>query len=186
MSIDYIKNDYMIAEYESNPRGKCLACAKRVVQLLKQLNIPYRVIGLLTWTGLSSREPANHYAVVASINGQAIIIDPTAGQFSGWHPFYGNMDDWITGFGLYLPHKLIKGCEYTSTLEAECDLGSFFIGSPLDFNGVILQDTMWHRKIMKNPARFNTLVQKQTQALSMVPLRDLRRRSRWNCFKGNQ
>ncbi|MFP1451494.1 hypothetical protein ACLB1N_00170 [Escherichia coli] len=65
-----------------NPHGKCLICAKRVVEILTQHRCyPYRVIGLLTWTGLSNLTPANHYAVVASLRGQAIIINPTAGQF---------------------------------------------------------------------------------------------------------
>ena len=54
MVINYIINDYKIQEYSRNPHGKCLICAKRVVEILTQLRIPYRVIGLLTWTGLSN------------------------------------------------------------------------------------------------------------------------------------
>lgn len=184
MTIDYIVNDYKIVKYSSNPRGKCLVCARRVVQLLAQRNIPYHVIGLLTWTGLSNLTPANHYAVVASINGQAIIIDPTAGQFSGWEPFYGAIDDWISCFGLYLPHRLIKGRTFTTVSAAECVLGALIMGSPVDFNGIVLQNTLWHKKIMKNPENFAAQVQKQIQASSFVPLRDLRR-AQWNCFKNS-
>lgn len=183
MIIDYIANDYRIADYESKPHGKCLVCAIRVVELLTQCKIPYRVIGLLTWSGISNLTPANHYAVVASINGQAIIIDPTAGQFSGWKPFYGAIDDWITGFNLYLPRRLIKGREFTTIHEAESTLGSLIMGSPVDFNGIVLQDTMWHRKIMKNPAHFSALEQKKIQAQSFVPLRELKRSAQLNCFK---
>lgn len=185
MVIDYIVSDYKIADYSLDPYGKCLACAKRVVELLTQRNIPYRVIGLLTWTGLSNLTPANHYAVVASMRGQAIIIDPTAGQFSGWRPFYGTIDDWIVGFSQYLPHQLIKGREFISVSEAESCLGSLIMGSPVDFNGIVLQNTIWHSKIMKNPARFAAQEQKQIQASSFVPLRELKRRPRWNCFKNS-
>lgn len=185
MVIDYIVSDYKIADYSRDPNGKCLICAKRVVELLTQRNIPYRVIGLLTWTGLSNLTPANHYAVVASIRGQAIIIDPTAGQFSGWRPFYGTIDDWIVGFSQYLPHRLIKGREFISVSEAESCLGSLIMGSPVDFNGIVLQNTIWHSKIMKNPAHFAAQEQKQIQVSSFVPLRELKRRPRWNCFKNS-
>jgi hypothetical protein len=183
--IDYIVSDYKIAEYSREPYGKCLVCAKRVVELLTQRNIPYRVIGLLTWSGLSNVTPANHYAVVANIGGQAIIIDPTAGQFSGCRPFYGTIDDWIAGFSQYLPHRLIKGREFISVSEAESCLASLIMGSPVDFNGIVLQNTIWHSKIMKNPVHFAAQEQKQIQASSFVPLRELKRRPRWNCFKNS-
>lgn len=183
MDIDYIVNDYKIADYSRDPYGKCLVCAKRVVYLLAQRNISYRVIGLLTWSGLSNLIPANHYAVVANIRGQAIILDPTAGQFSGWRPFYGTIDDWTAGFSQYLPHRLIKGREFISVSEAECCVGSLIMGSPVDFIGVVIQDTLWHRKIMKNRAHFAAQEQKQIQASSFSPLRELKRRLRWNYFK---
>lgn len=183
MSVDYIVNDYRIREYTDNPRGKCLVCAKRVVELLAQRNIPYRVIGLLSWYGLSDLTPANHYAVVASINCQAIIIDPTAGQFPAWQPFYGNIDDWITGLSLYLPHRLIKGREFVNVTEAETILGSLIMGSPLDFNGNVLQNTGWHSKIMKNPAHFSAQEQKQIQASTFFHLRRLKIKSRWNFLR---
>ncbi|MFQ6247296.1 hypothetical protein ACLMPP_22935 [Yersinia enterocolitica] len=185
MVIDYIVRDHKIADYSRDPYGKCLVCAKRVVELLTQRNIPYRVIGLLIWSGLSNLTPANHYAVVASIGGQAIIIDPTAGQFSGWRPFYGTIDDWIAGFSQYLPRRLIKGREFISVSEAVSCLGSLIMGSPVDFNGIVLQNTIWHRKIMKNPVHFAAQEQKQIQASSFVPLRELKRRPLWNCFKNS-
>nr|WP_272903111.1 hypothetical protein [Xenorhabdus sp. Sc-CR9] len=183
VSIDFIVNDYLIVDYSHNPHGKCLVCAKRVVELLIQRNIPYRVIGLLRWTGLDDKTPANHYAVVASINGQAIIIDPTAGQFSGWKSFYGSIDDWIEGFEQYLSPQLIKGREFITINEAEATLGSLIMGSPVDFNGIALRNTDWHDRIIKNPVLFAALEQKQIQAAAFVPLRDLKSRTRWNCFK---
>ncbi|WP_177216213.1 hypothetical protein [Xenorhabdus koppenhoeferi] len=183
MAIDFIVDDYLIVDYSRNPHGKCLVCTKRIVELLIQRNIPYRVIGLLRWSGLSDKTPANHYAVVVSINGQAIIIDPTAGQFSGWKPFYGSIDDWIEGFKRYLSPRLIKGREFITISEAEATLGSLIIGSPVDFNGIVLQNTEWHDRIIKNPVLFATQEQKQIQASAFVPLCDLKSRTRWNCFK---
>ena len=175
----------MITNYEHNPFGKCLVCAKRVVELLRQRNISYRVIGLLAWSGLSNLTPENHYAVVANIDGQAIIIDPTAGQFLGWQPFYGAIDDWITGFGLYLPHRLIKGREFITVSEAEFSLGCFIVGSPVDFKGIVLHNTMWYERMMKNPALFAALEQKKINASTFVPLNALKKRTRWNCFRMN-
>lgn len=93
--IQSVKNDSAIIKLIRDPSGSCKECAIRVSQILNQHQVPYRVIALLMWSGLSDRMPANHSAIVASIDGQAIIIDPSAGQFFG-EGFYGHFDDWIS------------------------------------------------------------------------------------------
>lgn len=183
MNIDYIMRDYKIIEYSNVPSGKCLVCARRVVELLTKRNIRYRVIGLLTWFGLSDLTPANHYAIVAGINGKTIIIDPTAGQFAGWAPFYGTMDDWITGLGLFLPRRLIKGRKFITVSEAEIAMYSLIMGSPVDFNGIVIQDTLWHKKIMKNPSIFAAQEEKQIKASSFIPLRNIKKRNTMKLLK---
>lgn len=182
MILRFIQDDYRVIEYSTKPYGSCLACAERVVEILSKRNIPYRVIGLLTWSGISNRTPANHYAVVAYIDLHPVIIDPTAGQFSGWQPFYGSMDDWIAGLSRYLPYRLIKGCEFATLYEASSVLGSLFFASPVDFSGVVLQDTLWHKKIINNLDGFSALEERQINGGRFNSLRHLRL-SKWSFFR---
>ncbi len=168
--IDEVKNDPTISKLANVP-DSCHECAIRVSQILNLHRVPYRVIALLMWAGLSDRIPSNHYAIVASIDGQAIIIDPSAGQFLPvGNGFYGRFDDWIMLFGRCVPRRLIKAREFISVREASISMGSNFFGGPMDCDGIVVQRTLWYDRIMKNQAAYLEQTQRQGNASSAILL----------------
>ena len=184
--IENIKNNRAIAELIKLP-DSCHECAIQVSQILKQHHVPYRVIALLMWTGLSSRIPANHYAIVASIDGQAIIIDPSSGE-----GFFGHFDDWIMRFDMCVPRPLIKAREFFSVSDASICMGSAFFGGPMDCDGIVVQRTLWYDRIMKNPAAYAEQEVKAAHANSTIllsrraaPSSFLQRFSFLTCFRRN-
>lgn len=168
--IDEVKNDGAIAKWVNVP-DSCHECAIRVSQILNLHRVPYRVIALLMWAGLSDRIPSNHYAIVASIDGQAIIIDPSAGQFLPvGKGYYGHFEDWIMLFDMCVPRRLIKAREFISVREASISMGSNFFGGPMDCYGIVVQRTLWYDRIMKNQAAYLDQKQRQENANSAILL----------------
>lgn len=167
--IQSVKNDSAIIKLIRDPSGGCKECAIRVSQILSQYQVPYRVIALLMWSGVSDRMPANHYAIVASIDGQAIIIDPSVGQFFG-EGFYGHFDDWIMHFNMCVPRRVIKARECINVREASISMGSTFSGGPMACDGVVVQRTLWYDRIIKNQAAYAEQEQRQEHANSSILL----------------
>ena len=167
--IQDVKNDSAIIELIKHPSGSCRECAIRVSQILNQHQVPHRVIALLMWSGLSDRMPANHYAIVANIDGQATMIDPSAGQFFG-EGFYGHFDDWIMRFDMCVPRRLIKAREFLNVREASINMGSTFFGGPMDSDGVVVQRTLWYDRIIKNQAAYAEQEQRQEYANNSILL----------------
>ncbi|PXX50352.1 Dermonecrotoxin of the Papain-like fold [Pseudomonas sp. LAMO17WK12:I10] len=161
--IDDIVNDSSVASYSKKPRNMCLACAQRVTEILDKRNVTYQVMGILTWSGINDTRPANHYAVVASIDEQKFIIDPTAGQFGNSQAFYGGLDQWSTQLKENLPHRLIKVREFRTLSQATAKIGTIW-ADPMDFEGSILQDTSWHQRILKNSVAFRAQQQRDIRA----------------------
>lgn len=116
--------------------------------------IPYRVIGVFFWQGVSDTMPENHFAVVANIDGKGIVIDPTAGQFPGWSAFYGDVNMWFDQLNHYSPNKAIKAREFSTVRDAYLNVGSLFWGAPLSFQGIVLQSPTWHDRMIKNKSSF--------------------------------
>ncbi|MFI8384941.1 hypothetical protein [Pseudomonas sp. NPDC079086] len=150
-------------------REKQLKKSGLIQTFLNQHQVTHRVIALLMWSGLSDRVPANHYAIVASIGGQAIIIDPSAGQFFG-EGFYGHFDDWMMRFDMCVPRRLIKAREFLNVREASINMGSSFFGGPMASDGVVVQRTLWYDRIIKNQAAYAEQEQRQEHANNSILL----------------
>lgn len=154
--INAIRQDREVLHYETDQNLKCKECTTHITRLLRRRHCRHRVIGLLIWRGLSDTLPGNHYAVVAETSEGPIIIDPTFGQFSGDGPFYGRYDEWVSALRRALPNRLIRAAEFLSTGEAERCVGSFFVGDPTSFDGIVIQTTTWFERIQRNPIVYAT------------------------------
>lgn len=80
--INLLNGNNIIERYINQPKLRCEDASQDVTALLRQNQIDFEVRGILTWENAENGAGGNHYVVIAVIDGQRVVIDLTAGQFT--------------------------------------------------------------------------------------------------------
>lgn len=128
-----IKNDDIIINYMEFSEGKCFDSAKRIGELLNQLNInpddiKFRLCHITkpgnNWTDVNIMYNENHMVTVINHQNRVYVFDPTIHQFIGIDvPFFGSEDDWLEAIKPSWNGRVIKKAiqyiDYTSYQSAD-------------------------------------------------------------------
>ncbi|WPB54936.1 hypothetical protein [Xylophilus sp. GOD-11R] len=153
--------DAEVAAMMREPKDMCFDCAVRVQVILNYAGVRNACRGLFSWTGTSDEAPETHFAILARICGNTWVVDPTAAQFPGCAPMLEREAVWSDRIAAASFGRAVLFRDFPNVAQARAVVDPLFRGSPLEFEGRVMNAPDWYKRIARAPDQFRAIRQRQ-------------------------